>query len=160
MRVTRASAAMACTNLDANLSPRKPSFPRKRESRRLQPNSPSEIKRKYQPADPFSLYGLTRVGCEIRLSPPSFPRKRESTANNVILAKAGTSSPSEIKYKYQPADPFSLRGLTGVGFEIRLSPPSFPRKRESRWSQPRPLYEIKYELKPADPFSLHGRRLG
>ena len=34
-----------------------PSFPRKRESRRLQSGKPSEIKYELKPADPFSLYG-------------------------------------------------------------------------------------------------------
>ena len=33
------------------------SFPRKRESRGLQPSQSPEIKYKYQPADPFSLHG-------------------------------------------------------------------------------------------------------
>ena len=54
-------------------------------------------------------------------SPLDARHSRES-GNPQTNAKAGASSPSEIKYKCQPADPLSLDGLTGVGFGIRLSP--------------------------------------
>ena len=39
-----------------------------------------------------------------------------------------TSQLPEIKYELQTADPFSLYGLTGVGFGVRLSPPVIPAK--------------------------------
>ena len=39
-----------------------PSFPRRRESRRLKTSRQSEIKRESQSSDPFSFYGLTGVG--------------------------------------------------------------------------------------------------
>ena len=68
-------------------------------------------------------------------------------------------SPSEIKYKQQPADPFSLYGLAGVGFDFG----SFSRcwnLGDAGDGEPSQPSEIKYELKPADPFSLYGRRLG
>ena len=42
----------------------------------------------------------------------------------------------------------------------RSLPPSFPRKRESRRSQPSSLPEINYKPQPTDPLSLYGRGLG
>ena len=75
-----------------------PSFPRKRESIRLKPSPPDAI-----------------IAPLFPIFTPSFPRKRESR-------RLPPCSPPEIKYKYQPADPFSLYGLIGVGFEIHLSP--------------------------------------
>ena len=73
------------------------SFPRKRESGRLQPSPLSEIKHESQSADPFSLYGLTRVGLRPRSAgvppaePPSSPAPfpRHSRFSPVIPAKAG-----------------------------------------------------------------------
>ena len=53
------------------------------------------------------------------VAPPLPRHSRESwnpQTNNVILAKAGTISPREIKYKQQPAAPFSLYGLAGAGW--------------------------------------------
>ena len=57
-----------------------PSFPRKRESIRLQPSPSPEIKYKSQPADPFSLYGRKarmrappRVSAALRAGTPALP---------------------------------------------------------------------------------------
>ena len=64
-------------------------------------------------------------------------------------------SPPEIRYKSPTADPFSLHGLTGVGFEICLSSERrAPRGRGI--GEPSQSPEIRYELPPTDPFSLYG----
>ena len=95
-------------------------------------------------------------------STPSFPRKRESRVPQ-------PSQPLETKRESQPTYPFSLDGLArvclarlGEGWTLFVTspPPSFPRKRESRESQPSQPPEVKIESQPTYPFSLDGRRLG
>ena len=67
--------------------------------------------------------------------------------------------PHEIKYKQQPADPFSLYGFIGVGLDFRRSG-GHRNLGDMGKGEPSQPSEIKYGLKPADPFSLYGRRLG
>ena len=47
-----------------------PSFPRRRESRRLQPILPPEIRRESRATNPFPLYGLTGVGLRLNSGTP------------------------------------------------------------------------------------------
>ena len=97
-----------------------PSFPRRRESGLHQPRPPPEIKHKYQPTDPFPLYG-GRLGwgsaarkrgsaggtpalpAADKNYAPSFPRKRESGGHQ-------PRPPPEIKYKSRATNPFPLHG--------------------------------------------------
>ena len=58
-------------------------------------------------------------------SPPRHSRESGNPqTNNVILAKAGTSSPREIKYESRATNPFSLYGLAGVGLHLNSRPQS------------------------------------
>ena len=63
-----------------------PSFPRKRESRRLQPSPLSEIKHESQSADPFSLYAYRG---RFTLNSIRLSLRRHSRLAPVIPAKAG-----------------------------------------------------------------------
>ena len=62
-----------------------PSFPRKRESGRLQPRPPSEIRYKRQPADPISLYGLTDL-----YFPEAYKKRLTRGRKRSILARSDT----------------------------------------------------------------------
>ena len=53
----RVDTSLKWTNIAPSPPILRPSFPRKRESRRLQPNPSPETKPESQPADPFSLHG-------------------------------------------------------------------------------------------------------
>ena len=100
-------------------------------------------------------FNETIVAPPLQLSPviPALYRRHSRERGNP------EGSPREIKYEQQPADPFSLHGLAGVGFDFG----SFSRcwnLGDAGDGEPSQPSEIKYELKPADPFSLYGRRLG
>ena len=75
--------------------------------------------------------------------------------NNIILAKAGTSSPSEIKLESQPADPLSLYGLTGVGLAFRLSG-GHRNLGDMGKDEPSQPSEIKYEFEASGSSLLYG----
>ena len=102
--------------------------------------------------------GIQRVG-KRRLRAPSpqisdlYSRER---AMSTRPSRSQPSPPPEIRHEYQSAGPFFLYGIIGVGFEIRLSPPSFPRKRESRRLPPSSPPGIKHKSQPAHPLSLYG----
>ena len=53
----RVDTSLKWTNIAPSPPILRPSFPRKRESRRLQPSPPPETKSEPQPAAPFSLHG-------------------------------------------------------------------------------------------------------
>ena len=83
---------------------------------------------------------------------------RAPVSSSVIPAKAGIQMATA-----KPVTRNQVQTPTS-GSHLPSAPPSFPRKRESRGSQPSPPTEIKYKSQPADPFShqplRHSRESG
>ena len=114
-----------------------PSFPRKRESRGLEPNP--AIRNQAQTAAGGSLL-------------PSWEKVR-MRVSRAFSPRPAAIEPA-IRNQAQTAASGSLLPLWEKA-RMRVSRASSPRRRQSS-----PPYEIKHKQQPADPFSLYGRRLG
>ena len=118
-----------------------PSFPRKRESGRLQSSPPPEIKRESPSAN------------SLPDSPPSFPRKRESI-------RLQPSSPPETKYKSPPADP-PLPSWARARARVTLASAASRARRRLPATRPRPAARATVSAPPPHPARrASGWRLG